>query len=151
MRELNKIIVHCSVSNWGDATEIDRWHREPPKNYDEIGYHYVILNGYRTFNDFKKKRFDKKLDGLIEEGRALEKKGAQCRGHNHDSIGICLIGDNLFSGRQLYEALPELLIDLCKKYKIEPKEIYGHYELNSGKTCPNIKAEQMKTVVSGMF
>ena len=145
MRELNKIIVHCSASPFGSAEIIDQWHRA--KGWDGIGYHFVILNGITKSGN----KFDKKLDSFIEEGRPLEKIGAHCKGYNTGSIGVCLIGDEFFTGRQLYQALPELLIDLCKNHKIEPKEIYGHYELDSHKSCPNIKAEQIKMVVSGVF
>lgn len=74
--EVNYIVVHCSATegtkDFG-AYDIDRWHRE--RGWLSIGYHYVI-----------------RLDGSIEEGRSVEDRGAHVQGHNHESIGICLIG-----------------------------------------------------------
>lgn len=132
MREIKKIIVHCSMSEWGDKDEIDRWHRE--RGWDEIGYHFVILNGYSKST----KKFSYLNDGLVEEGRTLNKPGAHCKGHNQDSIGICLIGKYHFTSRQLLATLPQLLYHCMKVFKLEPEDIYGHYELNERKTCPNI-------------
>ena len=43
MREISKIILHCSDSEWGSASVIDQWHKE--RGWTEIGYHYVITNG----------------------------------------------------------------------------------------------------------
>ncbi|HHD11115.1 MAG TPA: hypothetical protein ENK42_01615 [Deltaproteobacteria bacterium] len=83
MRRIDKIIIHCSASDFGSAALIDRWHRE--RCWRMIGYYYVILNGYR-----KKGRYNKDDDGLIEPGRPIEEIGAHCRGQNRTSIGICL-------------------------------------------------------------
>ncbi len=76
MRNIRKIIVHCSATPEGrahTAADIDRWHRQ--RGFDCIGYHFVV-----------------RLDGTVEPGRPLEKVGAHCKGHNADSIGICYIG-----------------------------------------------------------
>ena len=75
-RKITEIIIHCSATREGQhftAADIDRWHRAI--TYDCIGYHFVIL-----------------LDGTIERGRPLEQKGAHCKHHNEQSIGICYIG-----------------------------------------------------------
>ena len=131
MREIKKIIIHCSDSGFGDAELIDKWHKE--RGWKGIGYHYVILNGclakdaYRTEND-----------GLIEVGRDIKEIGAHCEGHNEDSIGICLIGAHHFSAHQLYIALPAIIRQIIYKYNIPVSEIYGHCEFNSAKTCPNM-------------
>lgn len=76
MRTIDSIIIHCSATCKGvdfKAADIDQWHRR--RGMKEIGYHYVI-----------------RLDGSIEEGRAIEKTGAHCYGWNRQSIGICYIG-----------------------------------------------------------
>ena len=57
MREIKKIIIHCSDSEFGDAALIDKWHKE--RGWTGIGYHYVILNGCRKatmtgFQPYKK-------------------------------------------------------------------------------------------------
>ena len=55
------------------VADIRQWHLE--RDFSDIGYHFVI-----------------RRDGTIEEGRALDKVGAHCKGLNATSIGICLVG-----------------------------------------------------------
>ena len=76
MREINKIVIHCSATPpdmYVDKAMIDRWHKE--RGWSGCGYHYVI-----------------KRDGQIELGRPIEKIGAHVKGHNKTSIGICYCG-----------------------------------------------------------
>lgn len=84
MRPLHEIIVHCSATqpNWAHdksaewkVQEIRRWHMSTPRNWSDIGYHYIIDR-----------------DGTIAKGRPLERIGAHVQGHNTGTIGICLIG-----------------------------------------------------------
>ena len=132
MREIKKIIVHCSDSEFGDAKEIDNWHRE--RGFECIGYHLVLLNGLRKAHG----EYSTEDDGLIEHGRPLSMIGAHCEGHNSDSIGICLIGVKDFTKTQkvkLYSTLKALM----QEYTLCPANVYGHYEMDTahGKTCPN--------------
>ena len=106
MREIKKIVIHCSDSTWGTSEDINRWHLE--RGWDGIGYHYVITNGRAKSTDSYKEQDD----GSIEKGRPVEKTGAHVRGHNSDSIGVCLIGTHWFTSRQLYKSLPTLLATL---------------------------------------
>src|SRR3972149_8779111 len=87
MRDIKKIIVHCSDSTFGDARAIDRWHRE--RGWECVGYHWILCNGHRT----SMSEYSTEVDGLIEPGRPARMVGAHCKGHNADSIGICLIGE----------------------------------------------------------
>ena len=76
MRTINELIIHCSATAEGKdftAADIDRWHRA--QGWACIGYHFVI-----------------RLDGTVEPGRAIDKAGAHCSGHNANSLGICYIG-----------------------------------------------------------
>jgi len=125
-----KIIIHCSDSTWGNASEIDKWHKE--RGWTGIGYHYVICNGNATL-------FTKNLDGSVDHGRSLFEQGAHCKGHNHDSIGICLIGVDEFTLAQ-YKSLKELCERLMEEYGISSDDIYGHNEF-SDKTCPNFNVD----------
>lgn len=48
MRKIDSIIIHCSATQAGmdfSAKDIDRWHRAQGMN--EIGYHYVVLAGWK--------------------------------------------------------------------------------------------------------
>ena len=76
MRQINKIIIHCSATPEGrktSAEEIKSWHLE--RGFSDIGYHYIVH-----------------LDGSISYGRNIEKIGAHSRGQNKMSIGVCYIG-----------------------------------------------------------
>lgn len=114
------VIIHCSDSpndREVRAAEIHAWHRK--RGWDGIGYHYVIGR-----------------DGLLEAGRPEYWTGAHCKGHNED-IGICLIGRDRFTGEQA-DVLTGLLYEL--KERIGSFEVFGHYELDESKTCPNFDA-----------
>lgn len=135
MRKIDTLVVHCSDSEFGDAETIRQWHTDPKplgRGWGDIGYHYVILNGRRK----SRGRYRKEDDGRIEVGRPLSRPGAHCRGHNKSSVGVCLIGRHHFTAKQLLEALPGIIreIGLTAHHII----VKGHYEYDSGKTCPNI-------------
>lgn len=122
MRKIDKIIIHCADTPDDkdfDIKDIDLWHKE--NGWDGCGYHKVI-----------------KRNGEIETGRADDVEGIHCKGHNKDSIGICLIGRRKFTKEQL-KSLRDLINDYKNKY---PGAIlYGHNEL-SKKTCPNFKVKE---------
>lgn len=140
-----KLVIHCSATPNGKpftATDIDRWHkargfkRTLPaiKHFNEhlkhIGYHFVIG-----------------LDGTVETGRQVGETGAHVKGHNQNSLGICLIGGIDASGRNHAEftqaqwhALHELLVELQGRFP--NANIYGHRDLSpdlngDGSITPN--------------
>lgn len=129
MRNINKIIVHCTATKEGKAftaNDITRWHKD--RGFATIGYHYVVL-----------------LDGTIQQGRAEMVMGAHCKGYNANSIGICYIGGLDANGKSKDTRTPEqkeslliLLKELKKKY---PKAtIHGHREF-ANKDCPCFDAK----------
>lgn len=134
---IKKIIIHCSDSEFGDINLINQWHRE--RGFLGCGYHYVILNGVPTHG----KPYNPKLDGVLQEGRMLREIGAHCKNHNHDSIGICLIGKHHFSAAQLYQALPSLLLTLGD-LGLTAENVYGHRDFDLHKTCPNFDVNWLK-------
>ena len=126
MREINEVIVHSSATRPAQnfcAEDIKRWHTD--KGWLDIGYHYVI-----------------RRDGLIEAGRDEEKIGAHAKGHNNESIGVCLIGGTDEKGRpdanftiHQYVSLLELLNAMIKKYP--DATVLGHRDLpRVNKACP---------------
>lgn len=129
MRELSRIILHCSATEEGkdiDAATIRRWHTKG-NGWKDIGYHYVI-----------------RIDGSLESGRPIDEAGAHVKGHNADSIGICYIG-GLRDGKvadtmtELQElALLELVRSLRLLFGYMP--ISGHNEYSS-KACPSFNVQ----------
>ena len=134
MRLIDTIVVHCADTpprmDIG-ANEIRRWH-VVDNGWSDIGYHYVI-----------------RRNGDIEDGRPVDIVGAHARGHNQNSIGICLVGGKAeddrygiaeanFTHRQ-YFALDTLINDLLVQHPIH--SVVGHRDLDPGKECPcfNVK------------
>ena len=144
MRTIKKVIVHCSDSDFGNMEIIRQWHLE--NGWSDIGYHYVILNGVPE----KDKSYHIERDGEIQVGRDVTRSGAHCKGHNHSSVGICLIGRNHFSAVQLFKSLPMLLILLMNTFSLGLNDIYGHYQFDQSKTCPNLPIEDIKSMVSNI-
>jgi hypothetical protein len=123
LRKLSKIIVHCSASDVAGHDNIDtirKWHVEE-RGWKDVGYHFFI-----------------RKDGTIEKGREVRIAGAHCKGHNHDSIGICLSGNLEFTSDQ-YISLGALLQILQIEYG--DLDIYPHNYFDSVKTCPNFDSK----------
>lgn len=119
------IIVHCSATKRGQdigVKEIRKLHVKM-NGWSDIGYHFVI-----------------RRNGQIEKGRPVEIIGAHCKGHNANSIGICLVGgidnsgkpENNFTDAQ-FLSLRSLALKLKSEFPI--LYIYGHNEF-ANKACP---------------
>jgi hypothetical protein len=70
------IVVHCSATGPAadiGVAQITQWHKQ--RGFDTVGYHYVI-----------------RRNGTLETGRRESEIGAHVRGHNANSIGVCLAG-----------------------------------------------------------
>lgn len=127
-RVINKVIVHVTDSPDSkdfSAIDISRWHQEMgfPKSQTGLfcGYHYVI-----------------RRSGEIETARLEHEIGAHCRGHNKNSIGVAWVGRSKIEKPQL-DSLLTLVAEICDRYGLEAKQVFGHRELNPGKSCPNIE------------
>jgi len=134
MREIDEIIIHCSVSIFGDYRHIRQWHLE--RGWSDCGYHFIVMNGIRNYKSIYKNY----LDGLIECARPIEKNGAHCLTKNATSIGVCLIGveEKNFTTNQF-----DSLERLCRKLVLDYKginKINGHYKY-ANKNCPNFIVE----------
>lgn len=120
MRKKTKyIVVHCSATPPGSdigADEIDDWHRN--RGFDCIGYHAVI-----------------RRDGQIEFGRHFDEPGAHVKGHNYQSVGVCMVGgvDDQGAASQnfeqsQYQSLTIVLNMLVRAYP--GAAILGHRDLS---------------------
>ena len=138
IQRINQIIIHCADTPNGrvfTAEDIDRWHqqrgfrRDPQlayySNLKHIGYHYVIH-----------------VNGSVLVGRRNDETGAHAKGHNLNSLGICLVGRDKF--RQLqWDTLKELVAILQRRYPaIKNTHIIGHKDVNPTKTCPGFDVSQ---------
>lgn len=138
MRKINLIIVHCTATPEGrdyTVSTIDQWHRQ--RGFDCIGYHYVV---YR--------------DGTVHPGRSLYKVGAQCKGHNTDSIGVCYVGGLAKDGSPKDTRTPEqrdALVNLLMRLKRQfpGAVIRGHRDF-AAKACPSFDATAEYKAISDM-
>ena len=139
MRDINEIFIHCSATkpNWmpntdinQKITEIRKWH-VVDNGWSDIGYHFIIDR-----------------NGAVGKGRPVEKAGAHAKGHNANSIGVCLIGGHGSSATDKFEenyteeqkkALLNLLEDLTQKYP--DAKIRGHNEV-AAKACPGFTVSE---------
>lgn len=125
MRDISTIVMHASATPPSmdvDREDIRRWHVEE-RGWDDIGYHYII-----------------KRSGQIQTGRPAEIPGAHVRGHNAESIGVCLIGgvdeegnaDCNYTAAQWQQA-ERLVRSLVADYDAD---VTGHRDLDASKDCP---------------
>jgi len=165
MSQIKNIILHCSASNWGSMREINKWHKARFSMTEDllyVGYHFVILNG-RILPEL----YLPSLNGAIEPARRLDEDrfiennetGAHAMGYNLGSIGVCMIGQRdpetghlSFTPAQ-FDALKELLTDLCKQYGLGADSVLGHCETEQGKaqgkTCPDFNVADLRTWLRG--
>ncbi|WP_418551445.1 N-acetylmuramoyl-L-alanine amidase [Prevotella sp.] len=126
MRTITLIIIHCSATPQGSSLSFEECRRDHimHRHFRDIGYHFYITR-----------------DGVVHEGRPIEKVGAHCEGHNSHSIGVCYEGGLDANGKPAdtrtdaqRKALKSLIEDLHQRF---PKAlIVGHHDLNPAKACP---------------
>ena len=133
MRPIDLVVIHCSATppfmNIG-VPEIREWHLD--RGFKDIGYHYVL-----------------RRDGKLEAGRAEDQTGAHVKGHNANSLGICLVGGTNADDRAKAEfnyTMPQMiwLADLLNRLseKWPAAQICGHRDIDANKSCPcfNVQA-----------
>ena len=129
-RKLEHVVVHHSASPLRTTLrEIDKWHRA--RGFDGVGYNYVIEE-----------------DGRIQYGRTLFKPGAHTLGHNRDSVGICVVGNNLDPEQSWTEAQEESLKELVRALRMifPGLSVAGHRDMMpEGYTeCPGIDVRRLR-------
>lgn len=136
-RKVDKIIIHTSDSpDTMDIgfEEINQWHKERGEweAYDGwifCGYHVIV-----------------RRNGLIEVGRPDNVAGVHCKGHNATSIGIVWVGRDKMTEEQ-HQMLLLLVSDKMDLYGLDIKHVFGHYEFNADKTCPNLDMENLRSEI----
>ncbi|MBU3942480.1 peptidoglycan recognition protein family protein [Patescibacteria group bacterium] len=120
-RETTVIVIHHSATSSGNMEIFKKFHVEE-RGWEDIGYHFVITNGHGG------------ADGLIQKGRPLQKQGAHAKNSpwgdmNPYSVGICLVGEDIFTEKQKI-ATVLLVANLCLKYNIDPssENIRNHHQ-----------------------
>lgn len=114
--------------------EIRRWHVEE-RGWSDIGYHYVITR-----------------NGVVVQGRSLDKIGAHVKGHNKGTIGICLVGGKGGTAHDKFRenftkeqdfALRKLIDELKDRF-VSINKVSGHNEY-AAKACPCFNVQEWIT------
>jgi N-acetyl-anhydromuramyl-L-alanine amidase AmpD len=125
-KKTDYIVVHCSATTTSmdiGAEEIRYWHKA--RGWKDIGYHLII-----------------RRDGSLEIGRALNSVGAHVYGHNHCSVGICVVGgidddgkdENNFTEAQ-FTTLRSIIDEMQTRYP--GAQLMGHRDFPEvAKDCP---------------
>jgi N-acetylmuramoyl-L-alanine amidase len=127
-----KIVVHCSDTPDDREVTAQKIHEEwhiGERGWDGIGYHAIV-----------------ERSGFVENGRPWYWRGAHVAGHNKNSLGICLIGRSEFTHGQLQSARVWIRSRM-RRFGIDKANVVGHYELDSGKTCPNIDMDWFRSTL----
>jgi len=125
MRKISLIVLHCDgirPEQHNSVESIGNYHRT--KGWNGIGYHFWVSR-----------------DGTAYPGRALEKAGAHCVGHNRHSVGICYEGGLDSAGESADTRTPQQVKALRKLVEqmhahFPDAVIVGHHDLNPDKPCP---------------
>jgi N-acetylmuramoyl-L-alanine amidase len=123
----NLVIIHHSATEDGKVLNLPAIRTAHKRlGFLDVGYHAII------------EEVDLGYEALY--GRPLCIFGAHTKGHNDDSLGICLVGN--------FSILPpphaQLLIagrvvaQLCRVFSIPLTEIYPHSKFNATE-CPGIR------------
>jgi len=126
------VILHCSDTPDNPKNEyydtrpeqIAEWHKL--RGFNKIGYQFILTR-----------------DGEVHRGRSENEQGAHTKGHNKNSLGVCLVGRSLFTSTQM-DSLFALYLTLKSRWGIESKDWFGHYEFDAGKTCPNLDMDYLR-------
>lgn len=126
-RKITEIVVHCSATRPDQDVDV-KWCKDIHVNqngWSDVGYHWFI-----------------KRDGTVEPGRSEERSGAHVKGHNSNSIGVCMAGgidgngnsDFNFTVAQL-NSLELVINNIRHRYPIA--KVQGHRDYpNVSKACP---------------
>ena len=130
LHDIQYLVIHHSLTADGKTFSWDairRFHKAPPpagRGWSEIAYHVgleLIENDYE-----------------ILVGRAWNLQGAHAPGRNHDSLGICLIGnfDEAPPPPNQWAQAVTLVKWMSALFKVPPDNVRGHREVTDHRTCP---------------
>lgn len=125
LAQVKRLIVHHSASpRETSVDQLREWHIA--RGFDGVGYHRVIDG-----------------QGKLHATRQLTVQGAHALGANHDSWGVCVMGDNTREDRKWTEVQIEALgrfVDAAAEI-VPGLVICGHRDAVGGKTateCPGL-------------
>lgn len=138
----SRVTLHCTGLTWGTVDGIRRFHVEQ-RGWSDIGYHFVITNGFAG----RDRPDELGEDGKIWPGRPETVQGAHVRGHNEDNLGVALVGlPGAFTREQFISAI-HLVAGLCRRYAIPVERVKGHNEYDHNRACPGLQMDLFRAAV----
>lgn len=130
----SRIIVHHSLTKDSETVSwiaIRDYHIKI-LGWADIGYHAGVENLRGQF------------EGLF--GRPWDIPGAHCKENNHDSLGICFVGN--YDEREPHDDMLAVGAKILKiwmnHYGIEISKIFTHNYYNAAKTCPGSRFDMVR-------
>lgn len=144
-RKPNLIIIHHSLSVWGDGKAIVEWHTRPKpagNGWKHPGYHVVIGNGHPTYGT--RNMYAPDADGRADRILSEDKVANGAKGFNAHALHVCLIGnfDAASPTQNQVLVLAGLVRHWMREYGVPVMRVWGHREaqIRRGnrhpKTCP---------------
>lgn len=155
-RHIEGIVVHCT-DGYGTIDSLVKYDTGPnhisKQGCPTVTYHAVIPNesfANQTAKDGSK--FDAPL-GCAVLGVPENVVAFHSVGYNQTHLAVALmykVDEQWEAGKskaplkkhqvkpEAFEALYEVLVHWCLKYRLEPKRVVGHREITRGKTCPGM-------------
>jgi len=132
---VEKLVVHHSASKKSTTkkSDIDSWHKQ--RGFSQVGYHKIIEG-----------------DGKIVSGRSEKLKGAHAKGTNHNSLGVCVVGNfenEIPSDVQIISVI-KVLVEWCKKYELTSTDIYGHGNISGTTTKTSCPGKNLISLLPGI-
>jgi len=110
------------------------------------GYNSIIMNCYPTQEAYANRMPDVNSDGTEEDGRDIKYIPAGVRGHNTNTIHICLIGDRTFTSAQLITL--RTIVEYYKGFVPSITKVVRHSDLDDKKpNCPGLSSKFIRELL----
>ena len=130
MKDVKGIVIHSTNKPGLSADEVLKSYKNSAGSKDKYESVHFIIDS----------------DGLIIQCIPTDEIAFHAMGRNSDTIGILFCHTN--TDGQMTEstqkALKDLLVKLCKEFKLSTNDIYLHYDIN-GKQCPAYYADNAES------
>jgi hypothetical protein len=169
VRNIKFLVIHHTDSNQMTTRpeHVDGWHKDRgwARNVTEDDYGDDLVPTWLKFNGRGAVihfGYHGLIDGhgIFHPGRPFDVVGAQAKGVNDESIGLCLAGDfqkpvaeggDVAPTKAQLATLVDWLALLCVRYRLDPaKSIYGHRDVPGGTTetaCPGTRCYILLDVI----
>ncbi|KKM68985.1 hypothetical protein LCGC14_1455340 [marine sediment metagenome] len=123
------IILHHSLTDDSKTVSWNaiRQYHTNTNGWSGIGYHF----GIELVGDHYE----------ILTGRMMNEQGAHTHDHNHNTLGICFIGnyDDSDVPPEMWQLGVKFVASLCQMLNIDNRYVLGHRDFTTIKSCPGEK------------